>query len=103
MNSISHLPGSSFLSAFRRDRLLQRFKQLDLPISDIQGFYDYYLWTTDAEFTAEDDKNVRALLDDGRPAYNEASLTSNALILGVVPRIGTVSPWASKATDIVKN
>lgn len=103
MNSISHLPGSSFLSAFRRDRLLQRFKQLDLPISDIQGFYDYYLWTTDAEFTAEDDKNVRALLDDGRPAYNEASLNSNDLILGVVPRIGTVSPWASKATDIVKN
>lgn len=103
MNSISHLPGSSFLSAFRRERLLQRFKQLDLPISDIQGFYDYYLWTTDAEFTAEDDKNVRALLDDGRPAYNEASLNSNDLILGVVPRIGTVSPWASKATDIVKN
>lgn len=103
MNSISHLPGSSFLSAFRRDRLLQRFKQLDLPITDIQGFYDYYLWTTDAEFTAEDDKNVRALLDDGRPAHNEASFNSNDLILGVVPRIGTVSPWASKATDIVKN
>lgn len=103
MNSILRIPGSSFLSSFRRDRLLQRFKQLNLPVSDIQGFYDYYVWSSQADLDADTKAKVHALLDDGRPVFNASSFSDRVLTLGVVPRIGTVSPWASKATDIAKN
>ena len=44
---------------------------------------------------------MRALLD-----YGDALDVSNetpALSALVVPRLGTISPWASKATDIAKN
>src|SRR3546814_10683162 len=42
------------------------------------------------------------LLDYGVVAAAEED-SKNALVLRVVPRLGTVSPWASKATDIVHN
>ena len=42
---------------------------------------------------------LQALLDYGEPAQPE---TPGELVL-VMPRLGTVSPWASKATDIARN
>jgi phosphoribosylformylglycinamidine synthase len=41
-----------------------------------------------------------ALLDLWRAGHRAEAATSN---LVVTPRLGTVSPWASKATDIAHN
>ncbi len=103
MNSILHFSGSSFLSSFRRERLLQRFNELNLPVANVQGFYEYYVWTSESGLDAGNTEKLHALLDDGRPRLDSVQVANNELSLGVVPRIGTVSPWASKATDIAKN
>lgn len=103
MNSFLHYPGSSFLSDFRRERLLQRLKAMDLPVADIQGFYEHYVWAEDSAQNEQNLSQLEALLDDSRPCFDAKDQAKNALVLRVIPRIGTISPWASKATDIARN
>ena len=91
------LPGPPALSGLRRDRLLQRLKAIDSRVDAVEADQVFLVWAerplTEAEHT-----RLRALLDSppqpARPA---------ATPLWVVPRLGTVSPWASKATDIARN
>ncbi|WP_237173142.1 phosphoribosylformylglycinamidine synthase [Paracandidimonas lactea] len=102
MNSIQHFPGSSVLSSFRRERLLQRFAQQGLPVGDIDARYEHFVWI---EGTLDDTGKQRLaqLLDYGTAPEQAAKEGRNTLVLRVVPRLGTVSPWASKATDIAHN
>jgi len=101
VTSIQHFLGSCVLSTFRRERLLKRFSQLGLPVGDIQGRFEHYVWV-DGALDDEAHGRLQALLDydEGLPAMVEDKHT---LVLRVVPRLGTVSPWASKATDIAHN
>ncbi|MFA5597754.1 MAG: phosphoribosylformylglycinamidine synthase [Pusillimonas sp.] len=101
MNSIQHFLGSSVLSAFRRERLLQKFSQLKLPVADIQGRYEHFVWV-DEGFQSPDAERLGQLLDYGSTASSSKE-DKNTLVLRVIPRLGTVSPWASKATDIAHN
>ncbi len=101
MNPIQYLLGSSVLSSFRREQLLQRFTELDLPVADISGRYEHYVWT-DTGLAAPDQSKLEQLLDYGS-VVEEGKEGKNTLVLRVVPRFGTVSPWASKATDIAHN
>ena len=99
MNSIQYFLGSSVLSSFRRERLLQRFAELDLPVSDIQGRFEHYAWV-EGDLDQAARQRLAGLLDYGDPAREKEN---GAVVLRVVPRLGTVSPWASKATDIAHN
>ena len=101
MNSILHFFGSSVLSPFRREQLLKRFVALGLPVADITGRYEHYVWL-DSELDAAGRARLERLLEYGTP-FNAADAGRNALVLRVFPRLGTVSPWASKATDIAHN
>jgi phosphoribosylformylglycinamidine synthase len=56
----------------------------------------HWVWT-EAPLTAADRERFAALLTYGEPA----GAAEGELI--VVTRFGTVSPWASKATDIARN
>lgn len=103
VSSILYFSGSSALPAFQSERLLQRFQSLDLPVQHIAAYYEYYVWTADEGLNAEQQQQLAALLDDGLPAYDPQTLTKDQLILRIIPRLGTVSPWASKATDIARN
>jgi len=100
VTSIQYFLGSSVLSAFRRERLLKRFAALDLPIADISGRYEHYVWMGD-ELDADGQARLEKLLTYGVTEEHPAG--KHALVLRVVPRLGTVSPWASKATDIAHN
>jgi len=102
VNSIQYFLGPSVLSPFRRERLLQRFAELDLPIADIQGRYEHYVWA-DAELAQQEQARLEQLLDYGTVAADAGKEGKNTLVLRVFPRFGTVSPWASKATDIAHN
>lgn len=104
MNSIQHFPGSLVLSSFRRERLLKQFAELDLPIADISGRYEHFVWL-DAGLAPQDQDKLAQLLDYGRAATagQDGREARNSIVLRVVPRFGTVSPWASKATDIAHN
>jgi len=98
VNSILHLSGTAALPPFRREQLLRRFKRLGLPVADIDAHFEYFVWT-EAPLTPEDHARLQVLLN-AHPDAPSAPSTRNALVLRVVPRLGTVSPWASKATDI---
>jgi phosphoribosylformylglycinamidine synthase len=101
VNLIQQIPGSSVLSAFRRERLLKRFAQLDLPIADINGHYEHFVWL-DEPLAGDQADRLAQLLDYGTDK-NSVVADKGALSLRVVPRLGTISPWASKATDIAHN
>jgi len=98
VNPILHLSGTAALSDFRREQLLHRVKQTGLPIAQIQAQFEYFVWTQDT-LSATDCARLQTLLD-AAPDAASAAIPRHALTLRVVPRLGTVSPWASKATDI---
>jgi len=101
---VSHtlvLPGSSAISAFRAQRLLDKFLQADLPVSAVQARYEHFIGS-DKPLSVGASERIARLLDYG--VSPDAPLDeSNALVLRVLPRLGTVSAWASKATDIAHN
>ncbi len=102
MNSIQHFPGSSALSSFRRERLLQRFAQLGLPVADIDAHYEHFVWL-DAALDPTGQQRLDQLLHYGATPEHPAKQGRGVVALRVIPRLGTVSPWASKATDIAHN
>ncbi|MFA5939027.1 MAG: phosphoribosylformylglycinamidine synthase [Sinimarinibacterium sp.] len=90
--SVTVLPGAASLSAFRIARLLADLRVHAPALQAIEA-RDLYLIDADGVATAD----LRRLLGEGPDAIAPADL-----VLYVVPRVGTTSPWSSKATDIAK-
>ena len=90
--------GGNALSGFRAQALLQRLQLACDRVTGVQARHVHWVWS-DAPLVAADSARLAALLDygDAPPAP-----LGEALIV-VTPRLGTVSPWASKATDIAHN
>ncbi len=99
MPAYYRLPGSAALSAFRLSRLLERLREVDDRIAEVDARFFHLVWAQ-TELGADEQRRLDALLDDGdRPA----GAPRDGRFIYVVPRLGTVSPWASKATDIAHN
>ncbi|MHB8453950.1 MAG: phosphoribosylformylglycinamidine synthase [Acidiferrobacterales bacterium] len=92
------LRGTSALSAFRHDRLLERLRATVPDVGRIYGEYWHFAAFAD-EPTAEEKSVLQRLLAYGPSGIAEAA--AGNLIL-VVPRIGTISPWSTKASDIAR-
>ena len=92
------LPGPSALSAFRAARLTKRLQAADPAVVSLSARYVHFVHAT-GELADAEQARLRALLDYGEPA----SAREAGLEVLVVPRLGTISPWASKATDIAHN
>ena len=92
------LPGSNALSAFRTERLLQQLHQIDSAITGVSGRYLHFIDSA-APLAPDDVKRLEALLTYGEPFASK--LEGEEFV--VIPRFGTISPWASKATDIAHN
>jgi phosphoribosylformylglycinamidine synthase len=91
--------GISALSDFRVQQLLPRLQGIHDKIVGVSARF-VHLVATEA-VPADSLKNqLAALLTYGDPCPVAAS---DALLFIVSPRFGTVSPWASKATDIAHN
>ncbi|GIK33743.1 MAG: phosphoribosylformylglycinamidine synthase [Gammaproteobacteria bacterium] len=93
------IAGSPALSAFRRERLLA---SLHAAVPRISGLEAHYLHYVDVArpLTAAEAAVLGELLRYG-PAQQAAAVTSPRL--WVIPRLGTISPWSSKATDIARS
>lgn len=93
------LPGSSALSDFRREKLQKTLTdRLECPVV-VAAEYVHFIDVDDAL----DDGQMQvlhALLEYG-PKDSVAG--KSGVMYLVVPRIGTISPWSSKATDIARN
>ena len=101
MSHILHALGSSVLSQFRQERLLAKMKAQGLPIANITARFEHFVWCDQVPDSATA-KRLTQLLDYGPPAP-EPDQQASAFILRVLPRLGTISAWASKATDIAHN
>ena len=97
MSTIIRLPGSLALSDFRRERLLARLQQLDAPVAEVHAQHVHFVHCHQP-LQGADASRLESLLQYGEPA-----VAADGLHLLVIPRLGTISPWASKATDIAHN
>lgn len=93
------LRGSPALSAFRVNKLLTRFQDAHLPVSDIYAEYVHFA-DVSAPLNADEKSRLQRLLKYG-PSLAEHAPQGRLLL--VTPRPGTISPWSSKATDIAHN
>ena len=93
-----HFEGGNALSAFRAQALLPRLQAVSPRISGVAARHVHWVWS-ESPLAPQAVATLEALLRYG-DAY--AGPSDGALIV-VSPRLGTVSPWASKATDIAHN
>ncbi|QGZ61511.1 phosphoribosylformylglycinamidine synthase [Paraburkholderia acidisoli] len=98
MAHFSCFPGASALSDFRQTRLLETLQRIDANIVGVHGQYLHFV-NSATPLSAEDSAKIEALMHYGAP-FAAPQERANAATFLVVPRFGTVSPWASKATDI---
>ena len=95
---ITTFDGSNALSHFRTQKLLPSLQGIHEKITGLSARF-VHLVATDTAPDASLNGKLAALLTYG-DAY--AGVNEGPVIV-VSPRIGTVSPWASKATDIAHN
>ncbi|NBT53291.1 MAG: phosphoribosylformylglycinamidine synthase, partial [Betaproteobacteria bacterium] len=95
---ITEFEGGNALSPFRRQQLLPALQAIEPNVSGIAARF-VHLVTTNSAPGAAMSAQLKALLQYGEP---DDGGTDGVLIV-VAPRLGTVSPWASKATDIAHN
>ncbi|MBI1284936.1 MAG: phosphoribosylformylglycinamidine synthase [Thiobacillus sp.] len=99
MSSIASLPGSAALSPFRIDKIRQDAARLGITLGEVAARYWHFV-ELDADLDAAAAQQLAKTLDYGSPA--EAPVATEIQLL-VTPRPGTISPWSSKATDILRN
>jgi phosphoribosylformylglycinamidine synthase len=95
------LPGSNALSVFRSQRLLAQLQAAAPAIAAVQARYCHFIDTA-SPLSVEDTQRLSAMLTYGEPVP-ETLYEGSTVEFFVIPRLGTISPWASKATDIAHN
>ncbi|MBC3934861.1 phosphoribosylformylglycinamidine synthase [Undibacterium rugosum] len=92
------LPGSNALSSFRTTNLLSRLQSITPDIVGVTARYQHFV-DASAALSSADTERLQALLTYGDPYPG----SETGEVFMVIPRVGTISPWASKATDIARN
>ena len=91
---LTSFEGGNALSAFRSQQFLAQLQRVHDKISALDARYVH--WVAPEPGLQE---RLGALLTYGEPASKQ----QGGEVLLVSPRLGTLSPWASKATDIAHN
>lgn len=89
------LSGAAALSDFRINKLLAKYAEAGLSVDKLTAHYLYFV---DCNQPLND--NQQARLTELLSAQAEQPAPNDASLQLVVPRLGTISPWSSKATDI---
>jgi phosphoribosylformylglycinamidine synthase len=90
------LPGPSALTEFEAARLATRLRAIDAGVTAVEASYLYLLLLHNESASGVDHQRLAELL--GASAVSAASQR-----VWITPRVGTQSPWSSKATDILHN
>jgi len=99
MSSTVSLPGSDALSSFRLDKIRQEAARLGVALGELSARYWHFL-ELEADLDAAARQQLAKTLDYGTPTDRPSADDVQVL---VTPRPGTISPWSSKATDILRN
>src|SRR6516225_5690817 len=97
MAALLSLRGRNALSPFRIAKLLSNLAET--RITGITAAYWHFV-QTERELSAKERATLERILTYG--PHGAAHSDAGELLL-VIPRPGTISPWASKATDIAHN
>ncbi len=89
------LSGRTALTPFRKQQLLAKLGPVAPHVRGVSATYQYFVDVTRSSL--EPERRLAELLPLGTAESAEGTL------LLVVPRVGTLSPWASKANDIAKS
>ncbi|WP_341501766.1 phosphoribosylformylglycinamidine synthase [Gallaecimonas sp. GXIMD4217] len=93
------LRGAPALSPFRLEKLLSACREAELPVNGISAEFMHFADLKEA-LSSEELGRLEKLLTYGPRSVQEEKRGQLYL---VVPRLGTISPWSSKATDIAHN
>ena len=109
MSFFRFLPGADALSAFRQQRLLASLAAQGVDLESIEAQYLHFIWS-ESDLDVKNQEILASLLTYGQPFVSKLKSGNSWFSKGsklcedavVIPRFGTVSPWASKATDIAR-
>ena len=93
------LRGNPALSPFRKVKRLEKVRLTFPQVSDLEAEYVHFVDV--ARDLAEDQRGVLDRLLEYGPRRDPVRRDGKLVL--VVPRVGTTSPWSSKATDIAHN
>ena len=93
------LRGAPALSDFRNQRLLSRLQDALPSVESVYAEFMHFV-LVDGELTHADSDKLNKVLRYG-PNVAVQEMSDNLVL--VIPRLGTISPWSSKATDIAHN
>src|SRR4051812_11624660 len=96
---VTFFEGGSALSEFRTRQLLPKLQGIEPRIEHLAARH-VHLVATEHPLEGAERERFAALLGYGEPF--RAPAKTGAVVV-VTPRLGTISPWASKATDIAHN
>ena len=100
--TMMQLAGPAAETAFRLSKLRTELTNLTDAVLDVGARFEHYVHLTQP-LTERELAALTALLTYGTPAEPPTRSAEGTVVpLYVVPRLGTISPWASKATDIAK-
>ena len=91
--------GSPAVSSFRIEKIIESLAQDGIKVSSINTHF-VHLVDTKEQLTAQEQSVLKKILSYG-PSRAESE--NQGELFFVIPRVGTISPWASKATDIAHN
>ncbi|HQS37815.1 MAG: phosphoribosylformylglycinamidine synthase [Methylophilales bacterium 39-45-7] len=93
------LRGSAALSPFRIEKIQSKLDQICPNIGHLYAEFWHFAWV-DGTLSAEQKNTLNQILTYG-PSMQAEDAQGELIV--VLPRVGTISPWASRATDIVKH
>ncbi|OGA23318.1 MAG: phosphoribosylformylglycinamidine synthase [Betaproteobacteria bacterium RIFCSPLOWO2_02_FULL_67_26] len=99
MSPITRLRGRSALSAFRSSRLLGSLSTIVPRVTAVRAEFWHFVQLARA-LSETETQRLERILTYG-PAESAGAAEGELML--VVPRFGTISPWSSKATDIVRH
>ena len=99
MQKFLQFRGARALQEFRLAKLLPQLQSAQPGIRGLTAEFRHFVECEEAP-GAQEGKLLLRLLEYGAPP--QAAQPGDTLCL-VVPRVGTISPWSSKATDIARN
>ena len=98
---LTTVPGGNALSPFRAAALLTRLQRVAPSLTGLSARHVHWV-ASEAGLDEPTHATVERLLTYGAPYAGDAQGAHVATVV-VAPRLGTLSPWASKATDIAHN
>lgn len=93
------LRGSAALSSFRLDKILATLKVTAPAVQHVYAEFWHFIWS-EGDLSASQQDTLKQILTYG-PKMNEEAPHGELFL--VIPRPGTISPWASRATDIANH